>query len=144
MDVCRSRGIRDQRMHWILEGFKSSKTLLLEADADGLRALAETFRSLAAGTLTAVVPDELPFMEVHHGVDLLATRSTHDRGIRRADVENVFLWERTAEGWQDSAERVDALTKCAQGHHYLDGAEDQVIVQISKGEYGDEWWRRHG
>ena len=95
------------------EGFKSSNTLLLEGDADGLRALAETFRSLAAGTLTAVVFHELPFMKVHHGVDLLAVRSTDDRGIRRADAENVFLWERTAEGWQDSAEKIDVLTQCA-------------------------------
>lgn len=126
------------------EDFKSSNTLLLEADADGLRALAETFRLLAAGTLTAVAFHELLFMEVHHGVDLVATRSTHDRGIRRADAENVFLWERTAEGWRDSAEKVDVLTQCAQGHHYLDADNDQVVVQLSRGEYGDGWWRTHG
>ena len=125
------------------EDFKSSKTLLLDADADGLRALAETFRSLAAGTLSAVGFDELPFMEVHHGVDLLAVRSTHDR-IWRADVENVFLWERTAEGWQDSAEKIDVLIQCARGHHYLEAADDQVVVEVSRGEYGDGWWRAHG
>ena len=126
------------------EGFKSSNTLLLEADADGLRALSETFRSLAAGTLTAVALHELPFIEVHHGGGLVATRSARDRGIRRADVENVFLWERTAEGWQDSAEQVDVLTQCAHGHHYLDAEDDQVVVEVSRAEYGDGWWQTHG
>ena len=72
------------------EAFKSSNTLILEGDADGLRALAETFRSLAAGTLDGVALHELPFMKVHHGVQVVATRSTHDRGTRRADAESVF------------------------------------------------------
>ena len=61
-----------------------------------------------------------------------------------ADAENVFLWERTAEGWQDSAEKVDVLTQCAQGHHYLDADDDQVVVEVSRGEYGDGWWQTHG
>ena len=126
------------------EGFKSSNTLLLEGDADGLRALAETFRSLAAGTLDGVALHELPFMKVHHGVHVVATRSTHDRGTRRADAENVFRWERTEEGWRDSAEKADVLTRSAQGHHYLDADDDQVVVEVSRGEYGDGWWQTHG
>jgi hypothetical protein len=38
----------------------------------------------------------------------------------------------------------DALTQYGEGHHYLDADEDQVIVQVSRGEYGDDWWRTHG
>ena len=126
------------------EAFKSSKTLLLEADADGLRALADRFRSLAAGTLNDLVLHSLPFVEVHHGVQLTATHSTHDRGTRRADAGNAFLWERNAAGWQDAAEKVDVLAQCEEGHHHLDADEDEVVVQISKGEYGDDWWHTHG
>ena len=126
------------------EDFKSSNTLLLEADAEGLRGLAEAFRSLAAGTLDGLAFHDLPFVEVHHRVQLTATRSTHDRGTRRADAENVFLWERDAGGWQGAAEKLDGLTQFGKGHHYLDADEDQVVVQVSKGEYGDDWWHKHG
>jgi len=126
------------------EDFKSSDTLLLETDAEGLRTLAEMFRSLARGTLEGVAVHDLPFVEVHHGVQLTATRGASDLGIRRADVGNVFLWERTANGWEEAAEKVDVLAQHREGHHYLDTDEDQVVVQVSRGEYGDDWWHKHG
>ncbi len=77
------------------EDFKSSDTLLLEAEAEGLRALAETFRSLAAGTLDRLALHELPFVQVHHGVQLIATRSNHDRGTRRSVPETRFCGSAT-------------------------------------------------
>jgi hypothetical protein len=126
------------------QDFKSSDTLLLEADADGLRALAETFRSLAAGTLNRLALHGLPFVEVHHGVQLTATRSNRDRGTRHTDGGTAFLWERDATGWEDAAEKLDVLTQCEAGHHYLDADGDQVVVEVSKGEYGDDWWHTHG
>ena len=126
------------------EDFKSSNTVLLEADAEGLRALAEMFRSLAGGTVDGLELHDLPFVEIHHGVQLTATRGVRDRGTRRADVGNAFLWERTPDGWEDAAEKLDVLTQYGEGHHYLDADEDQVIVQVSRGEYGDDWWRTHG
>jgi hypothetical protein len=125
------------------EDFKSN-TLLLEADADGLRALAELFRSLAAGTLDNLALHTLPFVELHHGVLLTATRSALDLVTRRAHPGRSFLWEGTADGWLDAAEKLDVLTQCEEGHHYLAGDEDQIVVQVSKGEYGDDWWRRYG
>jgi hypothetical protein len=72
------------------EEFKSN-TLLSEADADGLRALAELFRSLAAGTLDNLAP--LPFVEPHHRVLLTATRSALDLVTRRAHPGRSFLWK---------------------------------------------------
>jgi hypothetical protein len=126
------------------EDFKASNTLLLEADAEGLRTLAEKFRSLAGGTIDGLALHDLPFVEIHHRVQLIATRSAQDRGTRRVDVGNAFLWERTADGWEDAAEKLDVLTQYAEGHHYLDADEDQVVVQVSRGEYGDDWWRTHG
>lgn len=126
------------------EGFKSSNTLLLEADADSLRALAQLFRSLAAGTLDNLRLHALPFVEVHHGVLVTATRSALDRGARRGDAGPSFLWERTEDGWRDAADKLDVLSQHKEGHHYLDGDEDEVVIQVSKGEYGDDWWQKHG
>ena len=59
-------------------------------------------------------------------------------------MRSVFLWERTADGWQDAAEKLDVLTQCEQGHHYLDADDDHVVVEVSRGEYGDDWWHTHG
>jgi hypothetical protein len=100
------------------EDFKSSNTLLLEADGDGLRALADLFRSLAAGDLDILAVHDLPFVEPHHGVRLTATRSADDRGTRRAPAGHSFLWERTADGWLDAAEKLDVLTQCAEGNSH--------------------------
>jgi hypothetical protein len=126
------------------EAFKSSNTLLLEADAEGCRALAEVFRRLAAGTVKEISLHDLPFIEVHHGVQLIARRGRHDRGTRRGGDQHVFWWERNADGWQDAADKLDVLTNCEEAHHYLDAQDDQVVVQVSKGEYGDGWWGTHG
>jgi len=124
--------------------FKSSNAILLEADTDGLRALAQLFRSLAAGTLDNVGLHDLPFVEAHHGVLVTATRSAHDRGARHADARPAFLWERTEDGWRDAADKLDVLSQHKEGHQYLDADEDEVVIQVSKGEYGDDWWREHG
>lgn len=54
------------------EEFKSSNTLFMEADAEGFRALAGMFRSLAVETLNALALHDLPFVEAHHGVPMTA------------------------------------------------------------------------
>ena len=127
------------------DDFKSRDTLLMEADAEGLHGLAALFRSLAAGTLDALALHDLPFVEVHHGVQLTATWSSHDRGTRRCNTGNAFLWERTQLGWEDAADKLEVLTQGEHAcHHYLDAEEDEVVVEVSKSEYGDEWWLEHG
>ena len=58
--------------------FKSSDTLLIEGDSSGLRQLADVCGDLAEdGGSTAI--HELPFVEVHHGIRVVA--STADRGV---------------------------------------------------------------
>lgn len=126
------------------EDFKMNHTLLLEADAAGLRALVATFRALASGRVAGVALHHLPFVEVHHGVQLTAVRGSRNRGARRASIRNVFGWERTKDGWHDLAEKLDLLVGQKDGHYYVEEPEDDVVIQVSKGEYGDDWWRRHG
>jgi len=38
----------------------------------------------------------------------------------------------------------EGLSQCEAGHHYPGADEDQVVVEVSKGEYGDDWWHAHG
>ena len=52
------------------QNFKSSDTLLMEGDADGLRNLARVLRSLESGSAAVVEIDGLPFVWSHHGVRL--------------------------------------------------------------------------
>ena len=114
--------------------FKSSNTVLIEGDSNGLRLLADTFRHLAK-TVGPVAIHELPFVEVHHGIRIAATVSKRDNGasINGLDVS----WERSADGWQDAADKLDALESATAGHQYLDTGSDQVTVMASIGEYGD-------
>ena len=56
------------------ENFKSSDTLLVEGDTEGLRHLAEVLRSLEKGSADIVEIDALPFVQSRHGVRLTAKR----------------------------------------------------------------------
>jgi len=125
--------------------FKSNDTLLMEADTEGLQSLAALFRSLAVGTRDSLALHDLPLFEIHHGVQLTAACGGHDRGTRRFGTANSFLWERTALGWEDVADKLDSQVQAERAcHHYLDAEKDEVVVQVSKGEYGDKWWLEHG
>lgn len=126
------------------ENFKSSDTLLMEGDTDGLRNLAQVLRSLHNGSAAVVEVDALPFVQSHHGVRLTAKRSRRDLVTRAEDASNSFTWERTEAGWQDVADKLEVLVGCREGHHYFDAAHEQVMVEVAKGEYGNNWWSRHG
>jgi hypothetical protein len=125
------------------EQFKESHTLLMEGDAEGLRHLAERLRTLAIGFADHVQIDALSFVETHHGVRLTAKRARRDCVSRVSASSKDFTWEHTDAGWREAADKVDVLVGCAEGHQYLD-AEGQVVVEVSKGEYGSDWWTRHG
>jgi hypothetical protein len=126
------------------ENFKSTDTVLVEGDAEGLRHLVEVLRSLEGGSAAVVEIDALPFVKNNHGVRLSARRSHRDLVARVGPSSTEFTWERTETGWRDAADLVEGLLGHDAGHQYLDVADDQIVVEISKGEYGSEWWRRHG
>jgi len=126
------------------ENFKSSDTLLVEGDTEGLRHLAGVLRSLEKGSADIVDIDALPFVQSHHGVRLTAKRSRRELVKPIGHSSNEFTWERTEAGWQDAADKLEALIGHGEGHQYSDSVGDQVVVQVSKGEYGSDWWKRHG
>jgi hypothetical protein len=126
------------------EQFKSSDTLLMEGDAEGLRVLADLLRSLEIGSADHVQIDALSFVEAHHGVRLTVKRARRDRVSRVSASSKDFTWECTDAGWRDAADKVDVLVGCGEGHQYFDAAEGQVVVEVAKGEYGSDWWTRNG
>ena len=130
------------------ENFSGDDTLLLESNAEGIAQLASLLRFLATGKQNRLVLHELPLFEVHHGIALTAVVSARDRGLKSLGNENVFLWERTREGWEIAVELLDAFrdgeSPC---HRYLDAEgddKDEIVVQVSRNEYGDAWWQKHG
>ncbi len=123
--------------------FKESDTLLIEGDSEGLRSLALAIRKLATSrNIEVVAIQDLPFVEVHHGLQVLAYRVSGDDGARFQHA-GVLAWRRSAAGWQQVADKIDALCEPTAGHHYLDDLSD-VTVQASTGEYGAAWWLTHG
>jgi len=86
----------------------------------------------------------MPFIQTHRGIRLTAKLARRDFVVRCCASPNEFTWEGTTAGWRDSADKVELLLGYEQGHQYLDAAGDQVVVQVSKGEYGSDWWSRHG
>ena len=97
------------------DNFKSAGTLLIEADYEGLQ---------------------------HLGASLRLLRGLRESVTRCGTASNEFRWQRTGLGWQDAAERIEALIAYPDGHQYFEGP--QIVVQVSKGGYGADWWSRHG
>jgi hypothetical protein len=126
------------------EDFKSSDTLLIEADSEGLRKLAELLRSLARGSAKVVTIHTQPFVESHHGVTLTASLGRRDFVARTGDASKEFRWERTASSWGEAADKVWALAERDAGHQYLDLDEDEVVIEVCTGEHGDAGWLAHG
>ena len=125
------------------EDFKSSDTLLLDGDKEGLEQLAQAMRELARGGKESISFHLLPFVEIHHGVRLFASLSAEDLGTRQRGMSE-FEWKRTKSGWEETADKVGVISQCQQGHHYLDAEKDEVTVMVSSIEYGKEWWALHG
>ena len=125
------------------EDFKSSNTLLLDGDKEGLERLAQAIQELAKGEKETIAIHSLPFVEVHQGVRLFASSSAKDLGARQQSTSE-FEWKRTKSGWEETADKVHVVSQGPQCHHYLDAEKDEITVMVSSGEYGDKWWALHG
>jgi hypothetical protein len=125
------------------EDFKSNNTLLLDGDQTGLKQLVEQLRALAAGAVESIAIHSLPFVETHHGVQLVAQGTTDDIGtLQRGPAD--FQWQRSRSGWEDVTDKVQAVIQGGRCHHYLDAPHDTVTVMVSSGEYDAHWWSNHG
>jgi len=69
-------------------------------------------------------------------------RIRDDAGLLRT-AETAFVWQRSENGWTDIVELLATMEDGAC-HQYLGGPRDDVQVMASIGEYGEEWWNRHG
>lgn len=121
--------------------FKSSDTLLIDGDSDGLRSLSSTFRQLATTGTTQVALHELPFVEIRHGLQIHASRANRDAGAAFQSA-GVIAWTCSESAWESAADKVDVLSEQASGHQYLDDLSD-ITVMASIAEYGEVWWRKH-
>lgn len=125
--------------------FNSHDTILIEADEAALRELGEMLGSLASGRIKRLVLHRLPFARVYGAIELRALCGEKDRGAQRDGPGNSFLWERSRSGWRSVAEQLAVLAGEPQaGHHYLDAEQNDVVIAISKGEYGQAWWDQYG
>ena len=121
--------------------FKSRDTLLMESDAAGLVKLAALLREIAAGERGSLDLHDLPLFVVHGAVRVTTARTEQDCGTRRINPGTSFAWERSAPGWHLAADMLGSLAEPGGPcHQYLDADADEVVVQVSKGEYGDAWW----
>jgi hypothetical protein len=124
------------------ENFKSGDTLLLDGDSEGLRSLAGTLRELSTVDHLQVALHELPFVEVHHGLRIYASRSGRSCGATNQG-EGEIAWTCPASAWETAADKVAQLSEGGSGHQYLVEGP-QITVMASSAEYDDIWWQKHG
>lgn len=123
------------------EDFKGADTLLIDVDAEGLALLTNWIGGVKTSR-RGIALEECPDVTREPRVDVRACCVPDDRGLLRT-AEKLFVWERSEEGWTEIVDKLSAMLTGA-GHQHLDGPNDDVQVMASIGEYGDDWWRRHG
>jgi len=127
------------------ENFKSTNTILVSGDEEGLQRLAGVLRSLEDTNARPVELHLLSFAEVHGGIELTAYPVDREIGVRRVGSALYFRWHHSAEGWLESAEKIEAVARGSGGHCYLGATPaGDAVVMVSKGEYDESWWELSG
>ena len=109
------------------EDFKGEDTLLIDVDAEGLRALIAWLRDV-------MTSDRKVLLSACSGVTLqagLRVEVFRSRDLRTA--ETTFVWQRSEDGWTDIVELL-APMETGACHQYLAGPRDDVQVMASIGE----------
>jgi hypothetical protein len=122
------------------EDFKGVDTLLIDVDGDGLRGL-PWLREVMSSDRKFLM-SACPGVTLQSGLRVEAFRTRDDARLLR-NAPTAFVWQRLEDGWMDIVELVTRVEGGAD-HQYLDGPRDDVQVMASIGEYGDDWWNRHG
>ncbi|HEX7780876.1 MAG TPA: hypothetical protein VF424_16620 [Vicinamibacterales bacterium] len=124
----------------LFHDFKGADTLLLAVDHEGLQSLIAWLREVIASGRIAAFSD-CPGASVQPRLRISVARGSGDVGLSRV-AETEFVWRRSEAGWLEIIEKLEIIGP--EGHQYLEGPRDAVQVMASIGEYGDEWWQRHG
>lgn len=122
------------------DDFKGEDTLLIDVDAEGLRALIAWLRDVMTSD-RKVLLSACSGVTLQAGLRVEVFRSRDDAGLLRT-AETTFVWQRSEDGWTDIVELLAPLETGAC-HQYLGGPRDEVQVMASTGEYGEEWWHLH-
>jgi hypothetical protein len=125
----------------ILRGLQGDDTLLIDVDAEGLRALIAWLRDVMTSD-RKVLLSACSGVTLQAGLRVEVFRSRDDAGLLRT-AETTFVWQRSEDGWTDIVELL-APMETGACHQYLGGPRDDVQVMASFGEYGDQWWNRYG
>ena len=90
------------------DGFKGKDTLLIEADREGVSALATLLLALSEGAMSRVDLHRESGVTAHGGMTVIMEQSDVDPGVRQVGP-NSFLWQRSQDGWANVAAQVVAL-----------------------------------
>ncbi len=127
------------------EDFKGANTILVCGDGEGLHRLADLLRTLEDPNADPVNLHSLLFVQVHGGVQLTAYPVDRELGVRSIGSGPCFAWHHSEEGWIESAEKIEVVARGSGGHCYLGEAPaGDAVLMVSKGEYSEAWWERHG
>src|SRR6059036_1822522 len=91
------------------EDFKGPDTLLIDADAEGLRGLVAWLRDVISSGQTIALSD-CPGVTFQSGLHVEAFSSPDDTGLVRT-AERAFVWQRSEDGWTDVVDR-----RCGRQH----------------------------
>jgi hypothetical protein len=125
----------------LFDDFKGAKTLLIAVDREGLEGVIAWLRQVIASGRIADFSD-CPGIRVQSRLCISVVRGSEDVGLSRV-AESEFVWRHSEAGWLEIIEKLENMDAAAS-HQYLAGPRDDVQVMASIGEYGDEWWQRHG
>lgn len=74
-------------------------------------------------------------------MELTAYPVDRELGVQRIGSTLRFGWHHSAEGWLESAEKIEVVAMGSGGHCYLGATSAaDAVVMVSKDEYDEAWW----
>jgi hypothetical protein len=118
--------------------FKNADSVLLAADAEGVRVILDTIAKVSATPGDAVPIHELAHISVKHPAFLYAVNAKAVRSI----PPNTYYLDVSGGARLNVVGLLEPLIKSSAGHQFFDLVPRPIALVVSVGEYDSSWWDR--
>jgi len=120
--------------------FEGSDSVLLAADANGVRALLDATSSAAANPGNSVPVHDIALVSVKHPALLFVVGTP--KNISSDNPTHTYYLDVSGSARLNVEGLLEPLLTATSGHQYFDLMPKHVVLIVSVGEYDSSWWAR--
>jgi hypothetical protein len=117
--------------------FKNDDTVLLTADAEGIRVLVDAIAKVGANPSKAIPLHDLARVSAKHPAALYAAVNAAPIG---SVAPNTYFLDLSGNAAFNSVAMLEQLMHSSSAHQYFDLVPTPTVLMVSVGEYDSYWW----